>query len=674
MIRRLGVFSLSLAAVLAIGSVVSQAAQLPTMTRHTRDVVVNGEAQSLGRMPATQTMHFDIVLALRHAPELENFLQDIYDSSSENFRHFVTPEEFTARFGASQEDWDATVRFAKENGFKIIGGTREGRDLQLKGTVGQVEKAFHVIMGVYQHPTENRTFFAPDREPSVDLPFALWHVSGLDNYELPRSMVHRQEGGHNPQLVQGSCPNGSYCGSDMRAAYYGSGPLTGTGQNMALLELAGTNLSDLTAYYKNAKQTEPYTPTLLSTGGYATTCTGGCDDTEQTIDMTQEMGFAPGTKMLYMYVCGDAFGAGTFSETACLSSMVSTAQAPLSLQISSSWSWKPADPSTDDPFYQQMAAQGQSFYDAAGDGGHWVSGSGRNGFAYPCEDDFVICVGGTELQTNGAGGSWKSEVAWPDSGGGISIDGITIPSWQQLTGVINSQNKGSKSLRNGPDIAAEANTDFYWCADGRCGAGEGGTSFAAPMWAGFTALVNQQAALNGSSPAGFINPVIYPLALGSGYANDFHDITSGSNGLPAVAGYDLVTGWGSPNSGLVAALAGSGGGGNPGISFTPASLKWGKIAIHTTAAGKKKVVVTNTGNAPLNITTIAATGDFALVTVAKTKTVTPCTNGISVAAGATCVIKVSFTPTQTGLRTGDVNFTDNAAGSPQSVALSGTGK
>src|SRR5580704_16801880 len=152
MIRRFSAFSFALVAVLAIVSVGSQAASQPFMTRHTRDAVVNGEEQSLGRMPATQTMHFDVVLALRHAPELENFLQDIYDSSSENFRHFVTPEEFTARFGASQEDWDATVRFAKENGFKIIGGTREGRDLQLKGTVAQVEKAFHVTMGLYQHP------------------------------------------------------------------------------------------------------------------------------------------------------------------------------------------------------------------------------------------------------------------------------------------------------------------------------------------------------------------------------------------------------------------------------------------------------------------------------------------------------------------------------------------
>src|ERR1700733_6244124 len=168
MTRRVGVFSLSLAAVLVIGSVVSQAAPQPMMTRHTRGAVLNGEAHSLGRLPATQTMNFSVVLALRHAPELENFLRDIYDPSSSNYRHFLTPEEFTERFGPSQEEWDATVRFANENGFKIIGGTREGRAIQLKGTVAQVDKAFHVTMGLYQHPTENRTFFAPDREPQAD--------------------------------------------------------------------------------------------------------------------------------------------------------------------------------------------------------------------------------------------------------------------------------------------------------------------------------------------------------------------------------------------------------------------------------------------------------------------------------------------------------------------------
>ena len=172
---------------------------------------------------------------------------------------------------------------------------------------------------------------------------------------------------------------------------------------------------------------------------------------------------------------------------------------------------------------------------------------------------------------------------------------------------------------------------------------------------------------------GFINPTIYPLGLGSGYAAAFHDITSGNNGFPAEAGYDLDSGWGSPNgSGLINALVGSGGGG-PAVTLTPTSLKWGKIAVSITSA-TKKVILTNSGNATLNITTIAASGDFALATVKATKKITPCVNGGTVAAGATCEIKVTFTPTQTGTRTGDVTFTDNAANSPQQVALTGTGK
>jgi hypothetical protein len=194
------------------------------------------------------------------------------------------------------------------------------------------------------------------------------------------------------------------------------------------------------------------------------------------------------------------------------------------------------------------------------------------------------------------------------------------------------------------------------------------------MWAGYLALVNQQSVANGNPTLGFINPAIYTIGLGSNYDTDFHDITSGSNGYSATKGYDLVTGWGSPNgSALITALAGSGNGGGPGISFAPATLKWGKVAVGTTTAGKK-VVVTNSGSATLTITSISVSGDFALVAVKATKKVTPCANGSSVAPGATCEIKVSFSPLADGALTGAVKFTDNAAGSPQQVTLSGTGK
>ncbi|MGA2002338.1 MAG: choice-of-anchor D domain-containing protein [Terriglobales bacterium] len=120
-------------------------------------------------------------------------------------------------------------------------------------------------------------------------------------------------------------------------------------------------------------------------------------------------------------------------------------------------------------------------------------------------------------------------------------------------------------------------------------------------------------------------------------------------------------------------FAGCSGGGSPQVSLAPTSLKWGKILVGSTGAAKK-VILTNTGTAALNITSIATSGDFALATVKQTKKVTPCVNGGSVAAGATCEVKVTFTPTQTGTRTGALTFTDNAPDSPESVSLTGTGK
>jgi len=167
---------------------------------------------------------------------------------------------------------------------------------------------------------------------------------------------------------------------------------------------------------------------------------------------------------------------------------------------------------------------------------------------WPADDPYVIAVGGTDIVTNGPGGPWQSETGWRGSAGMPSKNNIPIPSYQQLPGVINSSNQGSTTLRNIPDVAAEANTNQYSCYDGICSGGNGGTSFAAPQWAGFTAMANQQATANGQTTVGFINPVIYPIGIGSSYDSDSHDITSGSNGkYSAVTGFDLVTGWGSFN-------------------------------------------------------------------------------------------------------------------------------
>jgi len=612
-------------------------------TRHVRDAVANGQAQFVGQLPATQTLRFDMVLPLRDRAGLENFIQEVQDPASSSYHQFLTPQEFTARFGPSQEDWDALVAFAKASGFEIISGTRDARDLRLTGTVANIEKAFHVTMGTYHDLTEDRTFFAVDREPTVDLPFQIWHITGLDNDSKPHPMYVKKSDyakahGIDPDKVvshatTGSGPSSSFLGSDMRAAYYGGTALTGTGQNIALFEFAGTDLADLTTYYKNAGQTEPYTPTLISTGGYATTCVDSgskaCDDTEQTLDMTQAMGMAPGSTMLYMYVCGDvlASGSGNISDTACISAMVTTTDAPLSKQISCSWGWTPADPSTLDPYFEQMASQGQNFFAASGDSSAWSSSNE----AWPADDANIVSVGGTDLTTSSAAGPWKSETAWADSGGGISPDSIPIPSWQKLSGVITSSNKGSTTLRNGPDVSANANFTFYVCADQTtCTANDyGGTSFATPMWAGYLALANQQAAANGDT-IGFIDPIIYPAALTSSYGTYFHDITSGSCGTySGITGYDLCTGWGSPNTtGIINLLAGSA---TPSftLSDSPTSL-----TITQGSSGTSTITV-NDVNGFTGSVTLAASGLPSGVTAAFGTNPTTGTSVLTLTASAT---------------------------------------
>ncbi len=559
-----GMQSLLLSAMLALGGT-SVEALTPergaVLTQHVHEEV--RAAKPVGTMPAETVLRFDMLLPLGSPEKLDEFLAGVYDPANAAYRHFVTPAEFTARFGPSQAAWNELLAYAKQSGFVIVGGSRDEMDLRLSGTVRAIEAAFGVRMRVYRHPTESRTYYSPDAEPTVGMRAPVWHISGLDNFSLPRPRLQmRAAVTAKPLTTTGACPGNSYCGSDMRSAYYGGNALTGAGQSIGLVEFYGYDIADLTAYFATSGQTNAVPVNGISTDGSSVSCVyaRGCDDTEQTLDMTQALGMAPGLAQLNVYV-----GA---SDTAILSAMsvppAGSKTGRVDAQLSCSWGWGPADPATDDPLFKKFAAQGQSFLTAAGDAGAYTATSQA---VYPADDVNVTVVGGTDLSSTGPGGAWLGETAWSDGGGGsFAPDDIQIPAWQTTalaTFNSHSSKAGVTSLRNSPDVAGEANFDFYVCADQRaCTSNQyGGTSFAAPMWAGYLALVNQQAVLSGQTSVGFLNPTLYATgnAAGSGYAQAFHDITAGANGYPAVAGYDLATGWGSPNgAGLIAALVGAG--------------------------------------------------------------------------------------------------------------------
>ena len=495
--------------------------------------------QSTGRLSSSKSMNLAIGLPLRNEDGLRAQLQQIYDPYSPNYRHYLTTEQFTEQFGPTEQDYQTLIAFAKAKGLTVSGKHPNRLILDVKGAVTDIEKAFHVTMRVYPHPTEARTFYAPDSEPSLDLTMKVLHISGLDNYSLPRPMHRLSTAKVSDAMVPnaGSGPGGNYMGSDFRAAYVPGTPLTGAGQTVGLLQFDGYNESDITYYETHAGITPIPLQNVLIDGATGTP-SGGSGSIEVCLDIEMVASMAPGVSKIIVYMAPNSIGLWVDI----LSRM---ANDNLAKSLSCSWGGGDPNPSAETIFLQ-MAAQGQSFYNATGDSDAFTGDIG-----FPSDSKNITEVGGTTLTTSGTGGAWASETVWNAGGGEGSSGGIStyyaIPWWQ--TNVSMTAAHGSAAKRNVPDVALTADNIYVRCS-GSDQLGVGGTSCAAPLWAGLTALMNEQ---NGGIPVGFLNPALYTLGTSAYYASCFHDITTGNNfspsspaNFPAVAGYDLCTGWGTP--------------------------------------------------------------------------------------------------------------------------------
>ena len=545
----------------------------------------------IGRLPGSARLELAIGLPLRNTNKLADLLQQLYQPGNADFHHYLTPDQFASSFGPSQQDYQTVIDFAKSHGL-IVKGTHPNRTLlDVSGSVADIEKAFHIHLLVYQHPVEARTFFAPDREPSVDLNTPVLAISGLDNYVRPRP--HLYPSGAFPQpMVRplggggsggggggGGGNTGPFEGYDYRNAYAAGVSQDGTGQSVGLFELFGFNPYDIQDY-EDDNNISPYVtvqPELID-GASGSDDVDYLDDPgyldyafEVTGDIEMAISMAPGLSTVYVYEGPTPLDEPPF-ETNYVQDAATTAQIndvlnrmatdDLAEQLSCSYGMD-INLSTVQIF-QQFAAQGQSFFLASGDGGAFPSAVDE-----PADDPYITVVGGTTLTTTSAG-AWASETAWlmpadPSqdtpygaTGGGVST-AYSIPSWQQ--GISMTANQGSTTMRNIPDVSLVANNIIIEWGNTLFGDGGGGnsypfaeegTSLATPLWAGFMALVDQQAAANGQPPIGFANPALYAIGKSTNYLACFNDITTGSNtnsSSPtkyyATAGYDLCTGWGT---------------------------------------------------------------------------------------------------------------------------------
>ncbi|MEI6655190.1 MAG: YDG domain-containing protein, partial [Verrucomicrobiota bacterium] len=538
------------------------------------------------RLPAAQRVNLAIGLPLRNPDKLKSLIADLYDPANPNYRHYLTPAQFTERFGPSEADYQAVADFAQANGLTVTVTHPNRLILDVEGSIVDIEKTFHVTMRSYPHPREGRKFFAPDAEPSLDLAVPVLHISGLDNYSIPKPNHKIKPLGATAKATPnaGSAPGGAYAGNDFRAAYVPGTALTGTGQSVGLLQFDGYYASDITAYKTQFGLPNVPLINVAVDGGVSTPGTG---NGEVCLDIEMVLAMSPGVSAIYVYMAPNP------SPWVDLLNRMATDN--LSKQLSCSWGGGGTNPSAE-AIFQQMATQGQSFFNATGD-----SDAFTGSITFPSDSPNITEVGGTTLTTSGAGGAFVSEKVWNWGLQGTSYVGSSggsstyyaIPSWQQTTSM--ATNQGSTTKRNVPDVALTGDNVYVTYHNGTTATTGvfGGTSCAAPLWAGFTALVNQQAATNGRASVGFLNPALYAIGSGASYTSTFHDTTTGNNfnssspsKFSAVTGYDLCTGWGTPNgTSLINALAGAvenlqvsapafAAVGNAGGPFTPISVSF----------------------------------------------------------------------------------------------------
>ena len=556
------------------------------------------KATQMHPLDPNQEIHVNFVLPLRNQKELDDLLERIQDPADhEHYGKHLTSEEFIGRFAPLQEDYDKVVAYANSLGLTVQDTHANRTLLHVSGPTQAIEAAFNLLLHQYMLP-EGRQFYAPSKNPEVHTSLAsvVNGIVGLDSYAEWHSYHHRKETSHSSldaSQAFPSGPGGGFAPKDIKTAYNLSGVTTnGSNQIIALFELASYQASDITTYTSHFGLPSPKLKNILVAGGSSSGI-----DAEVTLDIELAIALAPQSE-IYVYE-------GPNSNQGVLGTYNRIATDNLAKQVSTSWGSGEDTVNTqylqaESAIFKQMAAQGQTIYAAAGDSGAYDDYPNNKSLIVddPASQPYVVGVGGTSLKVNTSTGAYLTESVWNNGlGNGAAGGGVSavwpIPSWQTNVSTVYS-----KSKRNVPDVALDADPDTGYAIyfDGKWQI-FGGTSCAAPLWAAFTACVNQELTAANKPALGFANPKIYAIGTGAAYTTDFHDITIGNNLFyHASKGYDNASGWGSFNgANLYANLTSAN-----SLSITAPHchiLFQNEVPFIQGKTGTYEIVVSNSGNA-----------------------------------------------------------------------------
>ena len=559
--------------------------------------------------------------------ELDRLLVAQHDPSSADYHRWLTPEEFGDRFGVTEADVNLVAVWLVAQGFTVDDIARGRTWIAFSGTAAQVEAAFHAPLHNYM--VGGKLHFAPSVEAAVPDAFApvVAAVTGLNDF---RPRPHSKARQVAPRLTSSLSGNHFVVPGDFGIIYnlpdYVNGVFQsgndGTGQTIGVVgqtissgTVAVSTLSSDNATFRSLGGLPAGSLTLTPVGSPPSNFATG-DFSEASLDIQWSGAIAPGANIIFAY-----------SQNALNTSLPSLVNQNVATVISISYgdceaSFNASDYTTIEGYLQQANIQGQTVTVAAGDlGAADCDGTPQNPTAvatqglaidYPSSSVYVTAMGGTQFTgdstatpVNGVAPAqtyWNSssdpndtkpsafsyipEIVWNEvssgtnvgTGGGVSKK-FAKPSWQTGSGVPND---GQRDIPDLSFTSSSSHDGYLICSQGSCQTGYrqnsdqtftviGGTSAAAPAFAGVAALINQSQ----GGRQGNLNPKIYSLATSAPWA--FNDITTGDNivvcqpnkpnqgdcpagriGYTASPGYDLVTGWGSVDvTALINAVSGT---------------------------------------------------------------------------------------------------------------------
>lgn len=565
---------------------------------------------------ASVPMHVTVTLKPRNAAALAAYAQAVSTPGSIDYRHYLRPAQFAARFGATPAQVAEVRRSLLARGL-TPGAASAGRlSIPVQASAGQLERALSISLNRLTLPGARQAAIAAGAAPAFDAATAglVQAVVGLDTLSAPHPLLARRAPGApdrialTPHVATGgphacaavqtqALAQSAYSADQIASAYgfsglYAAGDL-GAGVTVAVYELEPDDPADIAAYQECYGTNATISDVPVDGGAGSGPGTG-----EAALDIENLIGLAPDVRVLVYQGPNAGSGAPGSGPYDTYSAIVNQDRAQV---VTVSWGecealLGQADAIAENTLFEQAAVQGQSIVAAAGDNGSEdCDTGGASGDTSPAVDDpssqpYVTGVGGTSLQSLGpppietvwnSGGGLVSGFGQPGAGGGGVSRFWPMPAAQldasAALGVREPAAAGTVCdhpggwCRETPDVSADADPAdgymVYWNgSDASPGQptqwqGIGGTSAATPVWAAVLALADASPGCS-TSPVGYADPALYRAASGS-YAADFHDITIGNNDFTgtnggeyaAAPGYDSASGLGSPDAAaLVAGL------------------------------------------------------------------------------------------------------------------------